>query len=200
MIDNKRQLTGRGVNHHSLLKTLLTGGVVFSLTCCVPTEPADKNRSGWKEELQKALPLLGHRNWIVVTDMAYPLQAQPGIRTIYTGESYVDVLRYVYEEIGKAPHVKANVYQDKEFFYLDEEDVPGIMALREEVDSLFQTQVSAVAHEELIGRLDEVSRTFNVIVLKSKLAIPYTTTFFELDCKYWNSWKERVLQEKMNKS
>ena len=36
----------------------------------------------WKETLRKELPLLGHRNWIVVADSAYPLQTAPGIETI----------------------------------------------------------------------------------------------------------------------
>lgn len=30
--------------------------------------------SDWQSKLQEKLPLLGHRNWIVITDMAYPLQ------------------------------------------------------------------------------------------------------------------------------
>ena len=40
-------------------------------------------KSDWEERLEAELPLLGHRNWIVVTDMAYPLQSAPGIETIY---------------------------------------------------------------------------------------------------------------------
>ena len=30
----------------------------------------------WQTILQDKLPLLGHRNWVVITDMAYPLQAK----------------------------------------------------------------------------------------------------------------------------
>lgn len=37
--------------------------------------PEKTSVADWKESLQEKLPLLGHRNWIVVTDMAYPLQA-----------------------------------------------------------------------------------------------------------------------------
>jgi len=36
----------------------------------------------WQTRLKEQLPLLGHRNWIVVADSAYPLQTAPGIETI----------------------------------------------------------------------------------------------------------------------
>jgi hypothetical protein len=151
--------------------------------------------SSWKDELKAEIPLLGHRNWIVVTDMAYPLQTQQGIKTIYTGEAYMDILDFVYKEIGKAPHIKAAVYQDKELLSLDEKDAAGIDALRKQMKTLLGDNRTFVPHEELINRLDEVSRKFNVVILKSALTVPYTSTFFELDCNYWDSEKEAKLRK-----
>lgn len=46
-----------------------------------------QDSAGWQTVLQEKLPLLGHRNWIVITDMAYPLQTKEGITTLYTSES-----------------------------------------------------------------------------------------------------------------
>jgi hypothetical protein len=155
--------------------------IVLCLQSCGP------EAASWKDELKAEIPLLGHRNWIVVTDMAYPLQTQPGIKTVYTNEAYMDILDFVYREIEKAPHIKAAVYQDKELLYLDEKDVSGIDALRGQMKLLFGDRRTFIPHEELIGRLDEVSRKFNVVILKSNLTLPYTSTFFELECKYWNN-------------
>jgi hypothetical protein len=62
--------------------------------------------------------------------------------------------------------------------------------------ALFGDRVKPVPHETLIARLDEVSRMFHVVILKTTLTIPYTSTFFELDCKYWDQEKERRLQER----
>ena len=39
----------------------------------------------WRVKVQQELPLLGHRNWIMIVDSAYPLQVSPGIETIETG-------------------------------------------------------------------------------------------------------------------
>jgi hypothetical protein len=130
--------------------------------------------------------------------MAYPLQTAPGIKTIYTDASYIDILSYVYGEIENAPHIKAAIYQDKELSYIEEKDAEGIDALREQMKTLLGNRSIAVPHEELIARLDEVSRMFNVIILKSNLTIPYTTTIFELDCNYWDSAREEVLQKRVN--
>lgn len=33
--------------------------------------------SGWKQQLDRELPLLGHRNWILVVDKAFPMQTSP---------------------------------------------------------------------------------------------------------------------------
>jgi hypothetical protein len=164
--------------------------------CCTP-EPASTATLSWKDELKAEIPLLGHRNWIVVTDMAYPLQTQAGIKTVNTGEAYMDVLDFVYREIGKAPHIKAAVFHDKELLYLDEKDVRGIDALREQMKNLFGDNRTFVPHDNLISRIDEVSRKFSVVILKSNLTVPYTSTFFELDCNYWDSAKETSLRNKM---
>jgi hypothetical protein len=150
----------------------------------------------WKEELKSLLPFLGHRNWIVVTDMAYPLQTQPGIKTLYTNESYIDVLTFAFNEIEKAPHVKPLIYQDKELSYLADKDAEGVDELCRQMQTLLGNRVTPVPHEKLIARLDEVSRMFNVVILKTNLTIPYTSTFFELDCDYWNSDKEEALQKR----
>jgi hypothetical protein len=185
---------------------LVLGALYLQLTACCKSEPkccettltsAQTSAPAWKDELKTEIPLLGHRNWIVVTDMAYPLQTQTGIKTIYANDSYMDILDFVYKEIEKAPHIKAAVYQDKELLYLREKDVTGIDALREQMKTLFNDRQTLLPHEELINRLDEVSRKFRVIILKSNLTIPYSSTFFELDCNYWDGEREYELQQAM---
>jgi hypothetical protein len=59
------------------------------LAACSPAYAASPN---WHERLDEAMPLLGHRNWILVVDSAYPLQISPGIETIETDASQLDVV------------------------------------------------------------------------------------------------------------
>jgi D-ribose pyranose/furanose isomerase RbsD len=170
-------------------------------SCSEQACPAQEAKPSWKEELKTMLPLLGHRNMIVVVDMAYPLQSGNGIKTVYTGESHIDVLRHVCAEIEKAPHIRPIVYLDKEIELVEEKDAAGIDALRREMNQLLpDSKITSMLHDALIARLDETGKMFNVVVLKTNLTVPYTSVFIELDCKYWSAEKERALRTTANKT
>lgn len=150
----------------------------------------------WKNVLQEKLPYLGHRNWIVITDMAYPLQTNPGIITLYATEPYEKVVANVTEMIQKAPHVFAHVYQDLEQQSITEELCPGWTDYKEKLSSAIDlTDIQYIPHEELIYKLDEVSKLYQTVIIKTGLSIPYTSTFFELDCKYWDADREKAIRD-----
>ncbi len=170
----------------------LLAGFFFFLTTCFSVMAGD-----WKKEFKKELPLLGHRNWIVIVDMAYPLQNRSGIKTMYTGETYMDVLSTVYSEIKGSAHIKPIIYQDKELSFMSDAEVAGIDDLKKEMTEMIGEEVIRLPHDDLIARLDEVGQTFTVVILKTNLMLPYTSTFIELDCGYWNDEKQGTLLEKM---
>lgn len=144
----------------------------------------------WRIALSEQLPYLGHRNWIVVTDMAYPMQSKEGITIWYADEPYEEVISYVKQSIDSSPHVYAHVYQDEELSSLNENVCPGITSFKEDfADRFDNVKVMRVAHEQLISKLDSVSKEFQVLIIKTNLTLPYTSTFFELDCKYWRPQK-----------
>lgn len=151
----------------------------------------------WKQTLHEMMPLLGHRNWIVVTDMAYPLQTNPGAVTLdATSDEFSTVLRTVMSELAASPHVFPHVYRDSEQLRLDENLCQGITVYRAEVDAALGAgaDMKEVDHEKLILRLDEVSRLYRVVIIKSGLTIPYTSLFFELDCRYWDAAREAEIR------
>ena len=130
--------------------------------------------------------------------MAYPLQAKDGITTLYATEPYAEVLSTVAQMIEATPHVYAHVYQDKELSFLSEDICPGIDDLKADMNkALANADVTPVDHEQLIARLDSVSNLFEVIIIKTPLTKPYTSTFFELDCKYWDSDMQSLLNAKI---
>lgn len=149
----------------------------------------------WEDRLQEVLPTYGHRNWIVVADSAYPQQSAAGIETIYTGGKQIDVLETVLKAIDDAPHVFAAVMVDQELDFVSEEDAPGITEYRDQLKVLLEEKHTEVKlHEEIIGQLDEGSKLFNVLLLKSDMTIPYTTIFLRLECGYWDETKENNLR------
>ena len=84
----------------------------------------------WGQELEQQLPLLGHRNWVVIADSAYPQQSNPGIETIHTQAQQLEVLKAVLEKLDGAIHVKPVIMIDAELEYVTEEDAPGVEAYR----------------------------------------------------------------------
>ena len=149
----------------------------------------------WKGILKNRLPLLGHRNWIVVADAAYPWQTAPGVETLSTEGNQIDVLRTILNAVEVAPHVRPIIYTDAELPFLREEDAPGIGAYRDELRTILGGRpVESLPHEEIIKLLDEAGRTFHVLLLKTTLTLPYTSVFLQLDCGYWNAGAEQRLR------
>jgi D-ribose pyranose/furanose isomerase RbsD len=152
----------------------------------------------WTETLATYLPALGHRNWIVVADSAFPLQISPGIETVVTGEDHFAVLKKVLEMVDGAKHVKPKIWLDKELAYVPENLAPGADEARRRLDELLRGRGAApMLHADLIARLDEVGRTFKIVMVKTTLAVPYTTVFLELDCGYWGPEAEAAMRERM---
>lgn len=172
---------------------LITTCLLFSLMTTV-LSAADN----WKDKLQKELPLLGHRNWIVVADSAYPLQTAPGIETIYVEADQLEIVKGVIAALAKTKHVKPMIYTDAEMKFVTEKNTPGIGAYRDGLEKILTNQpVQVLPHEQIITKLDEAGKTFKVLLIKTPLTKPYTSVFFQLECGYWNADSEAELRKAM---
>jgi hypothetical protein len=152
----------------------------------------------WQKQLANELPLLGHRNWIVVADSAYPLQTAPGIETIYAGADQLEVVKSVLAALARSPHVKPAIFTDAELKFVAETNAPGISDYRAALAKILAHQpVQSMPHEQIIAKLDEAGKTFKVLIIKTPLAKPYTSVFFQLECGYWSDAAEQQLREAM---
>ena len=153
---------------------------------------------GWEAKFTAALPALGHRNWVVVADAAFPLQISPGMEVVVSGEDHFAVLDKVLKALGQSKHVRPKIYLDKELDFVPEELAPGMDACRKRLKGMLAGyEAKPVLHEELIARMDQVARTFRILMIKTNLTLPYTTVFLELDCGYWGPDAEAKMREKM---
>lgn len=188
-----------------MLRTYLTalGILAFGLAAVAQGVRGPGRTAGpqanWVKRLIEALPALGHRNWIVVADSAYPAQISPGVEVIVSNEDHFVVLDKVLKALDMSRHVRPKIYLDKELSYLTDDLAPGIQACRLNLEAMLKGRNAApVLHEELIGRLDQVAKTFRVLMIKTNLALPYTSVFMELDCGYWSPEAEQKLRQKMS--
>jgi hypothetical protein len=152
----------------------------------------------WRSALRQKLPLLGHRNWILVVDKAFPEQNAAGLELIDTNADLVEVLSATMQEIDSSTHVVPLIYGDAELAYLTEQMSPGVDALRRNIASaLGGRKPEPLLHESVFTKIDEAAKLFKVLVLKTNGTIPYSSIFLQLDCKYWSADKEKALRAAM---
>lgn len=164
-----------------------------------PAEQSKDNASGWDEVLTEQIGLLGHRNWVVVADAAYPLQSHPAIQTVRSDDDHLTTVRKTYELIASQPHVRPVVYTDLESEFLTDEQVPGISDYKTSLEEIFgEAKTNRELHEEIIAQLDEAAGLYNVLIIKTGYTLPYTTVFFQLDCAYWGPDEEAALRDRMD--
>jgi hypothetical protein len=179
------------------MKRLLPLILLFAAPLLHSAEPPQS--SGWKAKLAETMPLLGHRNWILVVDSAYPLQSSPGIETIETNASQEAVVESVLDAINRSIHVRPDIFMDAELPFLPDQDAPGASAYRTRIgDLLHNYKVESLPHEKIIASIDQAGKTFHVLVLKTNMTVPYTSVFIQLNCKYWSDDAEARLRAKMN--
>ncbi|MGB0583182.1 MAG: RbsD/FucU domain-containing protein [Limisphaerales bacterium] len=113
--------------------------------------------------MKEQLPIMGHRNWVVVADSAYPSQTAPGVKTIYTGEKQLDIVRKVLAAVEKVKHVRGTVFVDAELPHVPEKHAKGITAYRAGLKKALKGRnVTSLPHEKIIEQLDAAGQTFHV--------------------------------------
>jgi hypothetical protein len=181
-----------------VINYLKLGSVAALLMFAASPFAAQSEDTAWKRVLLDQIPVYGHRNWIVVADSAYPAQSRSGIETIVSNADHIQVLQQVLDALSASPHVRPIVYTDQELKFIEEKDAPGISAYRQKLAGLLGNRtVNSLPHEQIIAKLDQVSQTFRVLIIKTNLALPYTSVFLQLDCAYWNADAEQKLRSVM---
>jgi hypothetical protein len=157
--------------------------------------------SNWQTKLRQQLPLLGHRNWILIVDSAYPLQVSPGIEVVETNADQLAVVTTVLTALDHSIHVTPNIYLDAELPFVPQQNFPRLDAYRDSLKKTLQGRpVQSLPHEQLIAKVSEAGKDFHILILKTNMAMPYTSVFLQLDCKYWGLEDEQKLRQAMKAS
>jgi hypothetical protein len=155
--------------------------------------------SAWKAKVAAEMPLMGHRNWILVVDSAYPLQSSAGVETVETNSDQVEVVQYVLKTVNSSIHVRPDIYMDTELPFVPDEDAPGASAYRSRIKEVLRNYpIEQVLHDKIIADIGATGSEFHVLVLKTNMTIPYSSVFIRLDCKYWSADAEKHMREKMS--
>jgi hypothetical protein len=179
----------------------MTKAHLVSAVLCIASllQAAPVHAQSWQSRLTNELPLMGHRNWILVVDSAYPEQVGAGIETIETNAEQLDVVRTVLGAMQNSIHVRPVIFIDAELPFVSEQKAPGVSAYRTQAASLLHAYgAQSRLHQALIDDIAKDSTHYHVLILKTRMAIPYTSVFIHLDCKYWSAEDEGNLRQTMS--
>ncbi|MBX7134635.1 MAG: hypothetical protein K1X67_18360 [Fimbriimonadaceae bacterium] len=152
----------------------------------------------WRAEFRQRLPLLGHRNWIGVLDAAFPWMVAEGIEVVSTGEELLPVVSEVLQDVLSSPHLLPVVHLARELDFVPDARVQGVKSLRSTLtERLDGHDLRRTNHAEILDILDRVGKQYRILLLKTACVIPYTSVFFELDCRYWSAEAEAEMREAM---
>ena len=173
------------------------GMLLFCIASLLFAFPA--SAQSWQSHVKHELPIMGHRNWILIVDSAYPAQVGAGIETVETNSDQLDVVRTVLAELKNSIHVRPVIFMDAELPFVPEQKAPGVSKYREQIAALLRgNEVTPRLHQSLIDEIGKDSARYRVLILKTNLAIPYTSVFIHLDCKYWSAEDESDMRKAMS--
>jgi hypothetical protein len=88
---------------------------------------------------------------------------------------------------------------DSELPFVPDEDAPGASAYRSQIQQILSDYtIASLPHERVIARIDETSKQFHILVLKTTMTIPYSSVFIRLDCKYWSAEAEKRMRSRIH--
>jgi D-ribose pyranose/furanose isomerase RbsD len=143
---------------------------------------------------------LGYRNWIVVAEASFPAHSRPGVRQINANEEVPVVVDEVLRTLEQTQHVTPSIYLARELRSLENDNAPGIEEFRKQLrGSLHSHETAELEQQSLLTLLEDATKSFEVLVIRTNTALPYSSVFMELQPGYWDSDSEDRLRERIER-
>ena len=191
------------LHSHPTVRTLLTtftllATFLFSGCARFATSQGAQQYEELDPGLVREVRALGNRNWIVIADESFPLHTRRGVRTLLVDKEIPEVLSGVIEVIDSQQHVEPVFYRTRELGFMENDSAPGVDTYRDQITQVLQgREIRDFQYRYLSVVLEDDSKKFAVLVIKTKTALPYSSIFIELDSGYWDQRSEKKLRSKM---
>jgi D-ribose pyranose/furanose isomerase RbsD len=174
---------------------LAVGVTLLSLGCA-----GIQNGKGWHGDVERQVGQLGYRNWIVIAEASFPAQNRPGIRQVNATAEVPEVVDYVLKTLEQTESVKPQVYVTREVRAVENDIAPGIEEHRKRLqESLHGRETMELDQQSLLTLLESANNRFDVLVIRTPTALPYTSVFFELQPGYWDADSETRLRDRIDR-
>ena len=156
--------------------------------------------NAWKIAVAKQAGQLGYRNWIVIAEASLPAQNRVGSHQVSADVDIPEVLDYVLKTLEQTQHVRPQLYLTRELRSLDNGFTPGIDEHRHRVNQALRArETTEIEQQSLLTLLEDANRSFDVLVIRTPTALPYTSVFLELQPGYWDAESESRLRERISR-
>ena len=178
-----------------ICRWLLTSVIAVSSFGCAVFQPQDVT---WKDAVNRQANQLGYRNWIVIAEASFPAHSRPGFRQVNADVDVPEAVDYVLNTLEQTEHVRPQVYLPRELRSVENDFAPGIDDLRKKImASLHSRETTELDQQSLLTLLEDASKSFDVLVIRTHTALPYSSVFLELQPGYWDAESETRLRERM---
>lgn len=153
------------------------------------------NGTDWRGSVNHQVSQLGYQNWIVITEASFPSRNRPGFRQVTADAEVPDVVDYVLNALEETQHVRPRMFITRELRSVENDFAPGIDEMRKRIiTSLHGYEPTELDQHSLITLIDSANRDYEVLVIRTPTALPYTSVFMELQPGYWDAESEDRLR------
>jgi L-fucose mutarotase/ribose pyranase (RbsD/FucU family) len=171
----------------ALAVMLMTSGCSFMST-----------KNTWRAAVDSQAAQLGYRNWIVIAEASFPAQSRIGMRQVTAPVEIPEAVDYVLQALERTENVRPQVYLTREMRSVENEFAPGIDDMRKRIQtSLHGHEATELDQQSLLTLLEDANRSFDVLVIRTQTALPYSSVFLELKPGYWDADSEARLRERI---
>lgn len=180
--------------------TLALAALLLSPSCMLMQQPGP-----WQAAVDRQASQLGYRNWIVIAEASFPAHSRPGVRQVAAPVEVPEAVDYVLHALEQTENVRPRVYLTRELRSVENDFAPGIDELRKRIHaSLHGHEPTELDQQSLLTLLEDANRSFDVLVIRTQSALPYSSVFLELQPGYWDAESEtrlrdRIEQERMQR-
>jgi len=154
----------------------------------------------WKGAVDHLAGQLGYRNWIVIAEASFPAQNRPGLHQVTAPVEVPEALDYVLQSLEQTENVRPQVYVARELRSVENDYAPGIDEMRKKIiNALHAHETTELDQQSLLTLLEDANRSFNVLVIRTQTALPYSSVFLELQPGYWDAASEARLRERIER-
>ena len=156
------------------------------------------SQNSWQAAVDRQASQLGYRNWIVIAEASYPAQHRAGLRQVVADVEIPEALDYVLRALERTENLRPRVYLTRELRSIENDFAPGIDDMRKRINgALHGHEAAELEQQSLMTLLEDTARSFDVLVIRTRSAMPYASVFLELQPGYWDEASESRLRDRI---